>query len=142
LLQRGLMGVETLRTFFSCGVQPLRRQEVNVQMHSGLSCPDCPFSMVLGNTGINTQIREVLASGVDENFGPGPVPLRRRVDSLCVSLLGPAFSYLCQSLFPNKSTPVQGLGHAHNALQVVSLPEDVTRWLTHHVCSERLRAWR
>jgi hypothetical protein len=68
------MGVEILRTSFSRGVQPLRRREVNVWMHSGPSCPDCPFSMELGNTGIETQIRWVLAYWVDPNFGPGLVP--------------------------------------------------------------------
>jgi hypothetical protein len=65
LLQRGLMDVEILWTFFSRGAQPLRRREVNTRMHLGPSCPDCPFSTDLGNTGINTRIRGVLASGVD-----------------------------------------------------------------------------
>jgi hypothetical protein len=56
-----------------------------------------------------------LLLGFTQNFGPGPVPLRERVDSLRVGLLGLAFSYLCQSLFPNESTLVQCLGCARNA---------------------------
>jgi hypothetical protein len=96
----------------------------------------------LGNTGINTQLRGVLASGVDPNFGPGPVLLRERVDSQRVNLLGLAFSYLCQSLFSNVSTPVHGLRCARNALHGVSLPEDVMRWEARRVCSELLWAWR
>jgi hypothetical protein len=106
LLQWGLTGVEILRTFFSRGVQPLRRREVNVRMHLEPSCPNYPFSVELGNIGINTQIRGVVAYGVDPNFGPSLVLLRDRVNSLWVSLLGLAFSYLCQSLFPNISTLV------------------------------------
>jgi hypothetical protein len=94
----------------------------------------------LGNTGINTQLRGVLASGVDPNFGPGLVLLRERVDSQRVNLLGLAFSYLCQSLFSNVSTPVHGLRCARSALQGVSLPEDVTRWEARRVCSELLWA--
>jgi hypothetical protein len=106
MLQRGLTGVEILWTFFSHGVQPLHQREVNVWMHPGPSCPNCPFSAELGNTGINTRIRGVLDSRVDPNFGSGPVPLRERVNSLRVSVLGLAFSYLHQSLFPNISTPM------------------------------------
>jgi hypothetical protein len=56
LLQWGLMALEILQTFFSCGVQPLHRQEVNEWMHLGPICPDCPFSAKLDNTGINTWI--------------------------------------------------------------------------------------
>jgi hypothetical protein len=56
LLQRGLTGMEILRTFFNLGVQPLRRREVNMWMHMGPSCSDCPFSAELGNMGINTRI--------------------------------------------------------------------------------------
>jgi hypothetical protein len=44
------------------------------RMHLGLSCPNCPFSMELGNTGINTRIRVVLASRADPNFGPTRSP--------------------------------------------------------------------
>jgi hypothetical protein len=100
LLQKGPTGVEILQTFFSRGVQPLRRREVNAWMHPGTCCPDCPFPAELGNMGIKTRIRGVLASRVDPNFGPSPVPLRERVDSLWVSLLGLAFSYLCNLCFP------------------------------------------
>jgi hypothetical protein len=45
----------------------------------------------------------VLAPRADPNRGSGPVPLRERVDSSCVSLLGLAFSYLCPSPFLNVS---------------------------------------
>jgi hypothetical protein len=69
------MGVDIQQTFFKRGVQPLHRQEVNVRMHPGPSCPHCPFSAELGNTGINSQIRGALASRVNPNFGPGLVPL-------------------------------------------------------------------
>jgi hypothetical protein len=96
-------------------------------MHPGLSCPDCPFSTELSNIGINIRIWGVPASRVDPNFGPGPIPLRERVDSLWVSLLGLAFNYLRQSPFPNVSTPVQGLRCTRSAPRGVSLPEDVTR---------------
>jgi hypothetical protein len=96
-------------------------------MHPGPSCPDCPFSTKLGNTWINTRIRGVLASRVHPNFGPNPLLLTERVDNLRVSLLGLAFSYLCQSPFPNVSASVQGLGCARNAPRGVSLPEDVTK---------------
>jgi hypothetical protein len=142
LLQRGLMVVEILQTFFSRGVKPLHRREVNTRMLPLPSCPDCPFFAELGNIGINTQIRGVLSSGGDPNFGPNPVPLRERVDNLCVCLLGLAFSYLCQSPFPNISTPMQGLRCACNTPWGVSLPEDVTRQEARHVCSERLWARR
>jgi hypothetical protein len=63
-------------------------------MHLGPSCPDCPFSVELGNTEINTGIRGVLAYGADPNFGPSLILLRERVDNLWVSLLGLTFSYL------------------------------------------------
>jgi hypothetical protein len=103
-----------------------------------------PFSVELGNTRINTQIQGVLASRIHPNFGPGLIPYRERVDSPWVSLLGLAFSYLCQSPFPNVSTLVQGLGRIRRAPWGVSKPEDVTRQEAHHVCSERLRTrrWR
>jgi hypothetical protein len=101
-----------------------------------------PFSMELGNTGINTRLRGVLASGVDQNFCPGLIPLRERIDNPWVSLSGLAFSYLRQSPFPNISTPVHGLGCAHSAPWGFSLPEDVTRQEARCVCSERLRARR
>jgi hypothetical protein len=72
-------------------------------MHLGPSCLDWPFSMELDNMEINTRIRGVLVPGVDPNLGSGSVPLSERVNSPCVSLLGLAFSFLCQSPFLNVS---------------------------------------
>jgi hypothetical protein len=68
--------------------------------------------------------------------------MRERVDNLWVSLSGLAFGYLCQSLFPNVSALMQGLGEAHSASRGVSLPEDVMRQEAHRVCSEQVRARR
>jgi hypothetical protein len=65
-----------------------------------------------------------------------------RADSLWVSLLGLGFSYLHQSLFPNVSTPVQGLRCACSAPRGVSLPKNVTRREARHVCNEWMQAWR
>jgi hypothetical protein len=45
------------------------------------SCPDCPFSVELDGTEVNTQIRGVLAHGANLIFGPGPVPSREGVDN-------------------------------------------------------------
>jgi hypothetical protein len=56
LLERGLAGMEILRIFFSRRVQSLCRRQVNAQMHMGPIFLDCPFSMELGNMGINTWI--------------------------------------------------------------------------------------
>jgi hypothetical protein len=77
LLQRGLTSVEILHTVLNREVQPLHQWEVDVQMHLGPCCPDCPFSTELGITGINTWICAVPSSRVDQNFGPGPVPWGR-----------------------------------------------------------------
>jgi hypothetical protein len=101
LLQGGLTGAEPLRTFSSCRVQLLHLQEVTMWMYPGPSCPNRPFSVELGTTEMNTQIRGVLSHGSDLNLGSGPVPLREGVKSPCVSLLGLAFGHLCQSLFLN-----------------------------------------
>jgi hypothetical protein len=68
--------------------------------------------------------------------------MRERVDNLRVSLLGLAFGYLCQSLFPNVSALVQGLGEAHSSSRGVSLPEDVMSQEAHRVCSEQVQARR
>jgi hypothetical protein len=68
-------------------------------MHLRPSCHNCPSSIELGDTKINTQIREVLALGGDMSLGSGPVPLKERVDNPRVSLPGLAFSYLWQPLF-------------------------------------------
>jgi hypothetical protein len=48
--------MEILWTFFSRGIQPLHRWEVNARMRPRRSCPDRPFSVELGNMGINTRI--------------------------------------------------------------------------------------
>jgi hypothetical protein len=61
LLQRGLMGAEILRTFFSHGVRPLHQRDVTVQMSLGPSCPIHPFPMESGGMEINTQVRGTLA---------------------------------------------------------------------------------
>jgi hypothetical protein len=45
------------------------------------SCPNCPFSVELGNTEINTQIRGVIAYGAYLNLGFSPIPLREGVNS-------------------------------------------------------------
>jgi hypothetical protein len=87
------------RTFFNRRIQPLHQGEVITWMHLGPSCPDHPVSVELGNTEINTQVRGVLAPGADPSLGSSPVPLREKVDNPRVSLLGLAFSYLCQPPF-------------------------------------------
>jgi hypothetical protein len=98
LLQGGLMGVDLLQTFVSCRVQPLRQQGMTMWMYPGPSCPSHPFSVELGDTENNTQIRGVLAHGADLNFGSSPVPLREGVESPWVSLLKLILVYLCQFL--------------------------------------------
>jgi hypothetical protein len=70
-------------------------------MRPGPGCLDYPFSTELGNTEINNRIRGVLAPRADPNLGTGLPPLTERVNSLWVSLLCLAFSYLCQSPFLN-----------------------------------------
>jgi hypothetical protein len=50
------MGAEILRTFFSRMIQPLRWQEVTMWMHLRPSCHNCPSSIELGDTKINTPI--------------------------------------------------------------------------------------
>jgi hypothetical protein len=75
------MGTNLLLTFFSRSVQLLHQGEMTMWMHPGPSCLDRPFSIELGYTDINTQIRGVLAHGVDLNFGSNPVFLREGVDS-------------------------------------------------------------
>jgi hypothetical protein len=77
-----------------------------MQMPLGPSCPDCPFSMELSSTEINTRVRGALAPGVNLNLGSSPVPLRERVHSLRMSLLGLALSCLCQPPFVNVGIPV------------------------------------
>jgi hypothetical protein len=70
-----------------------------MRMYLGSSCPNYPFSVELGDMELSTRIRGVLPFGADPNHGSGPVLLRERVDCPWVSLLGLAFSYLCQSPF-------------------------------------------
>jgi hypothetical protein len=65
-------------------LQPL--WEMTMWIYLGPSCPDRPFSVGLGD---------------DLNHGSDPIPLRVGVDNPWVSLLGPAFGYLCQSPFLN-----------------------------------------
>jgi hypothetical protein len=45
----------------------------------------------------------VLTPRADLSLGSSPVPMRERVDNPYVSLLGLAFSYLCQPLFLDES---------------------------------------
>jgi hypothetical protein len=51
-----------------------------------------PLLHGVSTTGINTRTQGVLAPGVDLIFGPSPVPLRERADSLYVSMLDLRFS--------------------------------------------------
>jgi hypothetical protein len=88
LLQRGLMDASIQLAQNG----PLRPQEVTVRMQTGPSCPDYPFSTESGTIGINTRTQGVLAPGVDPIFGPSPVLLRERADSLYVSMLDLRFS--------------------------------------------------
>jgi hypothetical protein len=71
------------------------------RMYLGLSCPNRLFSAELGDTKINTRIQGVLVHRANLNLGSSLVPLREGVDNPCVSLLGLAFGYLCQSLSLN-----------------------------------------
>jgi hypothetical protein len=96
------MGVDLLRTFVSCSVQPLYQREMTIWMYPGPSCPDHPFSTELEGTEIHTQIRGVLAHGADQNFGSGPIPLREGVDSPWVSLLDLTSVSLCEFLLLNE----------------------------------------
>jgi hypothetical protein len=63
LLQRGLTGVNLIRTFFSHRVQTLCQREMTTCMYPGPSCPNHPFSKELADMEINTQSHRVLAHG-------------------------------------------------------------------------------
>jgi hypothetical protein len=75
-------------------------------------------------------------------FWPQPCPPKGQVDSLWVSPLGLAFSYLCQPPFLNVSILVQGFGHARSTPWELSLPEDEVRREACRVYSEWLWAQR
>jgi hypothetical protein len=64
LLRGGMMGMNLLQTFVSHHVQPLRQREMTIWMYPGSSYPDRPFSVELGDTEINTQIRGVSLTGL------------------------------------------------------------------------------
>jgi hypothetical protein len=65
LLHEGMKGEDLLRTFVSHHIQPLCQREMSMWMYLVPSCPDHPFSIELGDLEINTQIRGILAHGVD-----------------------------------------------------------------------------
>jgi hypothetical protein len=50
-------------------------------MYPGPSFSNCPIFAELGDTKVNTQVLEVLAHGVVQNLGTGPVPLREGDDN-------------------------------------------------------------
>jgi hypothetical protein len=81
----------------------------------GPTCPDLPFSTEPGSMEINTQVRGALAPGINLNLGSNPVPLREKVHSLRMSLLGLALSCLCQPMFLYMGIPMQDLWCAHSA---------------------------
>jgi hypothetical protein len=73
--------MDILRTFVSHHVEPLHQRDKTMWMYPGPSCPDCPFSVELDGTEVNTHIRGVLAHGANLIFGSGPVPSREGVDN-------------------------------------------------------------
>jgi hypothetical protein len=81
----------------------------------GPTCPDLPFSTEPGSMEINTQVRGALAPGINLNLGSNLVPLREKVHSLRMSLLGLALSCLCQPMFLYMGIPMQDLWCAHSA---------------------------
>jgi hypothetical protein len=52
LLRGGLMGVDLLRTFVSCHVEPLRRREITMWMYPRPTYPNRSFSVELDSTEI------------------------------------------------------------------------------------------
>jgi hypothetical protein len=60
-------------------------------MYPGPSCPDRPISEELGDTEVNTRVREVHAHGAISNLGTCLVPLREGVENPRVSPLEPSF---------------------------------------------------
>jgi hypothetical protein len=102
------------------------------------SCPDYPFSIELGDTEINTQIRGVLAHVTDLNLGSSPIPLREGVDSPWVSLLGLSLGYLCWFLLLTMCMFPHRISGKHTApCGGVTLPEDVARREANRVYSEQ-----
>jgi hypothetical protein len=115
-------------------------------MPLGPSCPNHPFSTEPGSMKINTQVRGPLAPRINPNLGSGPVPLRKRVHSLRISLLGLALSCLRQPPFLNVGIPVQGLGCTRSAPWGVPVPVEAARWeacraYNKWLCSRRLGRW-
>jgi hypothetical protein len=92
------MGADFLWTFFSRLVQPLSQREMTMWMYLGPSCPDCPFSLELDDTEINTLIQGVHARGADMNVVSSLAFLRERVNSSLVSLFELTSVCLCQFL--------------------------------------------
>jgi hypothetical protein len=72
------MGVDLLRTFVSCSMQPLYQREMTIWMYPGPSCPDHPFSTELEGTEINTQIRGGPCSWGRSEFWLWPDPFKGR----------------------------------------------------------------
>jgi hypothetical protein len=133
LLQKGLMGEEIPQTIFSRRIQVLHQREATVRMPLGPSFDDRPFS---AEPEINTQARGALDPRINPNLGSSLVPLRERVHSLRMSLLGLALSCLCQPPFLNVGTPLQDLGCARSTPQGVLLPVDVARQEAHRTSGE------
>jgi hypothetical protein len=93
-------------------------------MYPGPTCTDHPFFEELGDAEINTRIHKVLAHGLDQNPGAGPVPLREGVDCTRVSPLEPARIWLFMQISVSKHTQVlvQGLGCARRAPRGLHCP--------------------
>jgi hypothetical protein len=84
-------------------------------MPLGPSCLHRPVSVESGSMEITTQVRGAPAPEINLNLVSSPVPLRERVHSLMMSLLGLALSCLCQPLFLNVGIPMQGLERARSS---------------------------
>jgi hypothetical protein len=69
------MSEDLMWTFFSCQVQPFRRQEMFMWMYPRPSYPDRPFSAELDDMKINTRVHRVLDRGADLILGSSPIPL-------------------------------------------------------------------
>jgi hypothetical protein len=102
------------------------------------SCPDRSFYEELGDKEINTRVHGILTHGVIPNFGTSPVPLRERVNSPYVSLLGPTFGYICQFWFLNVCMLLRRVSSVFVAPRGVTLLEDVVRQEANRVHSEQL----
>jgi hypothetical protein len=64
-------------------------------MYLGPYCTDRPFSEELGDVGINTRIRRVIAHGADLNPRASSTPLRKGVDNTRVSQSAFTFGSSC-----------------------------------------------